>query len=186
MNEAWVNIIIGGTIGVLGTLLGTIVNGRINLGNARLQLQHQEIREKKLLFLSKLEETHTAVSDYLLFCAKIGADINNDNGVTSLKPSLDKFFLEGGIKIHKISTLIQFYLQHLVSDGEHLVSTNQEILMSLIKYEGLRNFPDQSLKEEDITALIEKIKASVEVSNKIQAQIVMSSTQLIENIAFKK
>jgi hypothetical protein len=51
-------------IGIIGTVIGTIIGGGLAWLNMKFQLQIQEERERKKLLLGKLEEIHELLSKY--------------------------------------------------------------------------------------------------------------------------
>jgi len=180
MNDTWVGVIIGGTIGVLGTLFGAIVNGFFTRSNTRLQLESQEKREERNLKLLKLEELHELMSLYTSSSGKYASEIRlMSNEKTEVEFNVDELkkyqelFIENLIEpLKKIRAIV----------GIHIPECRIDMLKIRELNENLRDLGTKFLlKEGNYNNILEKQKNLVEKCRVLQKKLEDISDKLIDD-----
>lgn len=124
-------------IGIIGTVIGTIVGGGLGLVNTRIQMRHQDNRDKRALLLEKLEELYEALSRYRKFYE--GLAIN----AIAKAHGAQQYSIEDipTLPTERIQLLLRFYAPNPVDHSIQIESSSKEVLTALLKCMDLGSEP---------------------------------------------
>lgn len=102
-------------IGIIGTVIGTVVGGGLALLNAHLQTRRQAREDRRKLILAKLEELHETISHFKQAERQLFIQVVTKSNNADLKQQL----IERRYSAHeRIQMLVGFYAPEL---SEHLI-----------------------------------------------------------------
>jgi hypothetical protein len=170
MDATTTNLIIGGAIGVLGTLLGTIISGFFNRSNLRLQLQSAQNFERAKQRKKDLEELHQSISilynsveDFVGYLESIDFDLSwsqrFEKFVIARKNVSDNFpIIHAKIRLHAKEHLSQYgsvqgLAREILREGRHYFSQAGENLGKVNDY--------QNKFSSELTTLVKGIEGKI-------------------------
>lgn len=121
-------------IPIIGTLLGVLVGGFISSFTKWIELRHQIKQEDRKLIISKLEQLHEVLSEYLSICN------NNSIKIVKIKhegitlDALDQWNEELQKPLPKIFTLYNLYASELKNKQFELIDNITEFSETAFKY----------------------------------------------------
>ena len=132
MNDAWIGVIIGGTIGLVATSIGAIINGYFNRSNSQSQLNFQKEQDWNKLLLSRYEEIYELTFQIRKSCSEFDVYI--------MKMALSQNFNEQKFpelpKISRLRVLVEIYapqlkgeislIHHLI--GEYVINSQKWVV----------------------------------------------------------
>jgi len=166
-------------VGVIGTLLGVILGGWFAFANARRQQQHQDVREKRRLVLSKIEELFLVLEKHRTLISRDVSLINGQHiaetrGETDSELYFEKTSTDDEIPSReKTDMLVLFYVPDVVEDYAKFVNTfdvsRRLVLGVLLAYKD--NSDDQEKADIRVEMNI-KWNEFLDASNAIRAKII--------------
>jgi hypothetical protein len=129
-------------IGIIGTIVGALLAGGAAWLNSRSQLRRQEERDRKKLFLGKLEELYEIVSEF-----KHSYTRTTMAQLTSLaeRRALDQSDVPP-VPLEKLHMLIGFYAPELEPQLAQLMKCREEFGAVLVRRVGLERQNDARIK----------------------------------------
>jgi hypothetical protein len=150
------SLLVSAWIGIIGTVIGALLAGSAAWLNSRLQLHSQEKRERKKLFLSKLEELYELVAQFKRSCEMSAAPQEPIN-VSDIPPlPIEKLQMLIGLYAPELEFLLgQLFLRHeefgaaLIGGVHH--DTRHDFLGNIVGTSTLLNQTCEQLQREIVS-----------------------------------
>lgn len=161
-------------IGIAGTIVGVLLAGWITWLNSRFQLHRQEDRDRKKLFLTKLEELYEIVAQ-----VKQSYTMSTASQATTLaaRQPVDMSNVPP-LPVEKLQMLVGFYAPDLEFKLEQLALRREEFGAVLVRRIGLER-KDQRAASDFMRDLADKALILNQTCNEIQREIISLSKKYI-------
>lgn len=162
-------------IGVIGTILGTLVGGGLALLNTHLQFRHQVRRERQKLLLSKLEELHVVLSAFRKSYKTSTVDqVQKSLGADPSRRTEDEI----SVPIERLQLLVSFYTPELTALLQQIEKCRKEYETPLLK-SVLSSKEGEATKKQNRNALFVEQKKLDKACADMQAEVVRLSKRYI-------